>query len=65
VFCRLHKQKAKRDAAKKAKYQPKLATIPEGPDEIDPEYDGNKIAGWLREEMKKISRFSSALLHSQ
>ena len=65
VFCRLHKQKARRDAAKKAKYQPKLATIPEGPDEIDPEYDGNKIAEWLREEMKKISRFSSASSHSQ
>ena len=65
VFCRLHKQKAKRDAAKTAKYQPKLATIPEGPDEIDPEYDGNKIAEWLREEMKKISRCSSSSLHSQ
>ena len=65
VFCRLQKQKAKRDAAKTAKYQPKLATIPEGPDEIDPEYDGNKIAEWLREEMKKISRCSSSSLHSQ
>jgi len=38
VFCRMHKQKAKRDASKKARYQPKLATIPEEPDEIDPKW---------------------------
>ena len=39
VFCRVHKQKAKRDAAKKAKYQRKLDAIPEEPNEIDPKCD--------------------------
>jgi len=35
----MHKQKAKRDAAKKAKYQTKLEAIAEEPDEIDPKRD--------------------------
>ena len=35
VFCRMHKEKAKRDAAKKAKHPTKLHVIPEEPDEID------------------------------
>ena len=39
VFCRMHKQKAKRDAAKKAKYQTKLDVILEEPGEIDPKWD--------------------------
>ena len=39
AFCRIHKQKAKRDAAEKAKYQPKLAAFPEEPEEIDPKWD--------------------------
>ena len=39
AFCRIHKQKAKRDASKKPNYQTKLATFPEEPEEIDPKWD--------------------------
>ena len=39
AFCRIHKQKAKRDASKKPKYQTKLATFPEEPEETDPKWD--------------------------
>jgi len=39
AFCRIHKRKAKRDAAEKAKYQAKMVTFPEEPEEIDPKWD--------------------------
>jgi len=39
VFCRMHRQKAKRDAAKKSKYRTKLEAIPEEPENIDPKWD--------------------------
>jgi len=56
LFCRMHKQKAKRDAAKKAKYQAKLATIPEEPDDIDPKWDEPlKLTGILQRSFSKNS----------
>jgi len=52
----MHKQKAKRDAAKKAKYQAKLATIPEEPDDIDPKWDEPlKLTGILQRSFSKNS----------
>jgi len=39
AFFRMNRQNTKRDASKKAKYQPKLATIPEEPEEIDPKWN--------------------------